>query len=271
MTDEGKASVGFKRGLVAAGIGLVVATGLILAVVWGFQGRLLYGKPWDHQKALPGWSEVRVPVEGVGDIAAYRLPAKNGNPVILFLHGSGYGYADATKAVKGFTDSGMGVLIPEYPGYGGNPGSLNEGTAKATAAASLAWLTRNGVKAEDVILYGEGFGAGAAISAAKMPHRRLLVVSGIADMPAVVQAKYPLVPTWFIRDKWYSVPEIKQVKGRVTVVHAPDDTFTPVAQGEALAKAGRTMLISVPGGSRIAFAEGLQSALAGSMAQPARK
>lgn len=265
MTDKAKSSSMPRRIATAFTVGIIATILIVVGAAWALQGRILYGSPWGHQPAAAGWTEVKLKVEGSGDLSAYSRPARKGMPTVLFLHGSGYGYADSMKALKSFTDAGMGALIAEYPGYGGNPGSLTEESAKRTAVQAREWLVRSGVAPGSLVIYGEGFGAGAAIAAAQKPNKRLLIVSGISDMPALVRSRYRFVPDFLIADKWNVAPDLVHVKSQVTVVHAPKDEFVPVAQGEAFAKASKTSLVIIPGGNRIAFNEGLQSALVASI------
>lgn len=266
--DDTKRPVTAKTIAMAVAIGLIGAVLLFWVGVWAMQGRLIYGADGGaHAAAAPGWSEIKVDVPGQGQVSTYVKPARPGKFIVLFMHGGGYAYPDAIKATLGFSDSGMGVVIPEYPGRGGNPGKLDEASAKATAIATLAKLVASGVKPDDIILYGEDFGAGAAIAAAQKPHRRLLIVSGISDMQEVVTNVYPMIPGFLISDRWDVSPMLKTVKGKVTILHAADDAKVPISQADAMAKAARTNVIVVTGGHRVVFDHKLQDTLSASMSR----
>jgi fermentation-respiration switch protein FrsA (DUF1100 family) len=53
--------------------------------------------------------------------------------------------------------------MPEYRGYGGNPGSPSEQGFYADAAAALNFLDEQGIAATRRVIYGESLGTGVAV------------------------------------------------------------------------------------------------------------
>ncbi len=96
---------------------------LAVGAAWLGQRRLIYPAPVGEQ-AMPGGYE-RVLLEtsdGLTLEAAWRagLPDR---PVIVFFHGNGDRLSGAAQAVAPLARAGFSVLLPEYRGYSGNPGS----------------------------------------------------------------------------------------------------------------------------------------------------
>lgn len=248
--------------LITAIITMVVLAAVGLGGLWVFQDRLIYPGSGAYVAPKPGWTEAKTEVPGVGAVTTYELAPKPGKPTVLFFHGNGYGYEGSIKATEGYVRAGMGIVIPEFPGYAGNPGSANEDTLKALGTASAQRLLKRGVKPEDLVVIGNSIGTGPAISAAMQPNHRLIIISGLDDLANVARDLLPFIPASFVHDRWNNARSLADVKTRVTVVHAPDDTVIPFAEGQALAKAAKSDLIVVPAGHQLVFDGNFQDALA---------
>lgn len=243
----------------------IITIAVIIGALWALQNRFIYREVEQIAATPKGWDAVSFDVPGVGLGVAHHVAAQPGKPTLLLLQG--YGLTGAVAGSKGFVASGMGVLAPEYPGHGGAEGSPSQATLDATADAAMAWLRAKGVAPSDIVVYGIGVGAGPAIHAALQPNRRLVVVSGVADMSDTVRSHLPILPDFMVSDDWDNVEAIRGVRGRVTIVHGSADQEVPFEQGERLARASRTSVITLPGDHMIAFDTGLQSALAGSLSK----
>lgn len=257
MTTSGK------RTLRTVAVTALATIAVVLVALWALQDRLIYRSVEQIAAAPKGWSDVAFDVPGSGRAQAHHIAAQPGKPTLLLLQG--YGLTGAIAATKSFVAAGMGVLAPEYPGRGGAEGTPTEASMNATADAALTWLGSKGVAPSDVVVYGIGLGAGPAVHAAHSPVRRLVIVSGVADMGDAVRAHAPFVPTFAVRDAWRNADAIASVRNKVTVVHGTADQEVPFAQGEKLASASHTSVITLPGDHMIAFDPGLQSALAASI------
>ncbi|MDB5671416.1 MAG: alpha/beta hydrolase [Alphaproteobacteria bacterium] len=66
----------------------------------------------------------------------YR-PARRGLPTSVFFHGNGHSLKGALAATGALGDAGYGLLVPEYRGYAGNPGSRPR--PASIAAAMRRW------------------------------------------------------------------------------------------------------------------------------------
>lgn len=248
---------------------LAAVAAIVVGATWAMQDRLVYGPPGQRQNALPGWRATQIPA-GSGEITGYQHPGRAGARTLLFLHGGGYGYDKAVIATKSYADAGMNVIIIEYPGRGGNAGQTGLDTMDDGAMAAMAWLKRNDVAGKDLVIYGEGLGATAAIKAASLPHDRLVIVSGVIDVPGMVQAKYPFTPRSLVngRDPRITLDALSRVKGKVTIVHSEEDEVAPYAEAQRMAKAAKVAIVTIPGGHPIAFNPGFQNALVTQLVKP---
>lgn len=257
MTTAEAAKVGVGRRLAMflgslAALAAVAYAILLAALAFG-QGAFMYPAPkGGHLPALPGWREIALRTPA-GIMTAYHLPARAGMPTVVFLHGNGTGYAGSVVATAGSAAKGVGVLIPEYPGFGGNPGSPSEKTIGDTAEAAYVWLRRS-VPADRIVIYGNSIGSGPAVRIARMPHAELILVSPVASMVDVVQDHYPIAPGFLVRDRYENEKALGTVEGPVLVVHAQDDAVVPHSHGVRMAKASGARFVDLPtGGHGIAF------------------
>lgn len=226
---------------------------LLIGVLALAQGRFMYPAPGGGRIAADrGWSEIRLPTSQ-GRMTAYHLAARPGMPTVMFLHGNATGYRGSVEATRPLAERGIGILIPEYPGYGGNPGTPGEAALAETADAAYDWLARK-VQPARIVVYGNSVGTGPAVHVARRPHLMLVLVSPVASMVEVVKHHYPFAPGILVRDKYENARGMENVRGPVLVLHARDDEVVPFGNGRRMAKSGGGRLIALPaGGHGIVF------------------
>ena len=221
---------------------LIVAYLAILALLFGFQRQLLYpaGKePPSLERA--GLVGVMEPVtfdteDGLTLLSWYRPPPVVSAPVILFIHGNGGTIEHRAGKARVYIPAGFGLLLLEYRGYGGNPGSPSEEGLYDDGRAALAFLAAHGIASAHVVLFGESLGTGVAVQLAVEQRAAALVLeapySSIAD---VAQSHFPLLPVWWlVRDRFDSVAKVGRVGVPLLVLHGERDQTIPVRFGRAL-------------------------------------
>src|SRR5262245_66157214 len=93
--------------------------------------------------------------DGLALLAWYRSPPTQDAPVLLYYHGNAGHIGNRADKVRPYLDAGYGVLLPEYRGYGGNPGRPTEEGIYADARAAIAFLIGEGVSPGRIVCYGE--------------------------------------------------------------------------------------------------------------------
>lgn len=188
--------------------------------------------------------------------AVYR-PARDGQPTIVFFHGNGDTTAGSRVATQAFARAGYGLLLPEYRGYAGNPGSPSEDGLYKDGRAALQWLMGQGVQGPQIIIMGNSLGSGVATEMA-LEHRvaALVLVSGFTSMVDVVRTRLPFVPAGLlVRDRFENARKLAGIGCPTLILHGAADTLIPAAQGAALAQAsGHAQLDILPGkGHELAY------------------
>lgn len=241
----------FLGALAVAGI---AAWAAMVGILYLMQDDYVYaGRGGAPAAMAAGWSRVEI-ASPDGPFAVYHRPAAPGMPTVVFLHGNATTYEGSVVATRGFWERGAGVLVPEYPGYAGNPGRPREAAIDAAADRAYDWLAGHGVTGRDIIVYGNSIGSGPAVHLAQRDHAVLLLVSPVSSLTDLVRERMPWVPTLLVHDAWRNAENARHVRGPVLVAHARDDQVVPFAQGERMARATRGRLIALPsGGHAIAF------------------
>lgn len=219
-------------GLAAYG---VLVGGLFLA-----QRRLLYhGDSEVPERALAeaeDMAEVRLSTADGLDLLAWYKEAEPGRPTILHLHGNAGHIGHRVGKVRPFLDDGVGVLLLEYRGFGGNPGAPSERGLLADGRAGLAFLDAAGVRPADTVLYGESLGSGVAVGlAAERRVGALVLEAPFTSVADVAQAHYWYVPVRpLVLDRFDSAARIADVRCPVLVLHGARDGVIPIRYGRAL-------------------------------------
>src|SRR5262245_56636119 len=205
-----------RRWIVRLSIAIGAAYVVGLVVLFVFQRQLLFpaGKepPSLERAGLAGLME---PVElttadGLTLLAWYRKAPDPDSPLLVLYHGNGGTIEIRAAKAKTCISAGLGVLLLEYRGYGGNPGSPSETGLYADGRAALDFAAAQGVAPNHWILLGESLGTGVAVQMAIEHHVAALILeppyTSIAD---VAQSHFPLFPVWWlVRDRFDSADKI---------------------------------------------------------------
>lgn len=241
----------------------VVAVG---ALLYFNQQRLFYPAPRDYpQAALPGFRLIETrTADGLRLTAMYRA-AQPGRRTIVFFHGNGDNLEGAAHATRGLAADGLGVLLVEYRGYGGNPGSPGEAGLYADGEAAMRWLGEAGVPPPETVVVGNSIGSGPATEMARRyPVSGLALISGFSSLPDVAAAHVRWLPVrWLVRDDYANADKIGAAKGAVLLLHGDADTLVSADNARRLhaARPDATLTIVAGAGHELAYGEAAQRLL----------
>jgi fermentation-respiration switch protein FrsA (DUF1100 family) len=250
----------------------LIAYGSLVGALFLAQRYLLYfpdrSRPDSSSLRDLGVREATV-VTGDGlELLAWHLPPRPGRPVMAYFHGNGGNIGHRAERLRFFARQGFGVLMPEYRGYGGNPGSPTEAGLVADGFAAMDFLDRKGIRGDRIVLWGESLGSGVAVQvAAKRQVAALVLEAPFTSVAAVAQAHYPFVPAaWLVRDRFDSLAMIADAAAPVLVLHGGRDRIVPARYGSALFAAAREpkefWFAAEAGHEDLAFFGGLDAAIA---------
>ncbi len=250
----------FMRALAVLSLAAVAA----LALVWLVQRRLIYFPAQDLSDptgVLPGVEEVTLPTADDLSLAAWFVPAatEQARGTVLVFNGNAGNRADRTPLAASFAGQGFAVLLVDYRGYGGNPGSPSEEGLAADARAALAYVrARPGLDTDRLVYFGESLGAGVAVGlAADSEPAALVLRSPFTSLPDVASTHYPFLPTsLLLRDRYPNLERIRGIDSPVMVIAGSEDGTVPVEQSRAVYEAvpGRKELLVLDGADHNDFA-----------------
>ncbi len=215
--------------------------GLLVALVYVFQGRLLYlpnigGRGLAATPAAIGleYDDVRfTTLDGVS-LHGWFIAAPDAEHVVLHCHGNAGNISHRLDSIRIFRDLGLSVFIFDYRGYGLSYGRPNEeGTYRDAEAAWSYLVEQRGLPSDRIIVHGQSLGA--AIAARVAQSRRpaaLILESAFASLPDVASHHYWFLPVrWLARFDYATAVYVRDVHAPTLVIHSPDDEISPVEQG----------------------------------------
>ena len=217
-----------------------VAYAALVGGLYLFQRQLLYFPDRAHPELFGlqqlGVREVTLSTEDGLSLLSWYVPARPGRPVIAYFHGNGGHIGYRAERLLRLAREGFGVLMAEYRGYGGNPGTPSEAGFYADGRAALAFLDREGLAADRLVLYGESLGSGVAVALAVEHQIAALVLEApFTSVAEVAQSHFPYVPaSRMVVDRFDSLSRIGKVRAPILLLHGERDRVVPVRYGRAL-------------------------------------
>lgn len=233
---------------------IVVSYGLLIAVVYFMQARMLY------LPNMPGRALTMTPIDVGMDYHDVSIETADGvtlhgwfiegrsSQVLLFFHGNAGNISHRLASIRQFQNLGLSVLIIDYRGYGQSGGRTTETGINLDADAAWRYLTEDrGIPASDIVIFGRSLGASAASRlAAQHQPLALILESSFTSIPDIAQELYPWLPArWLSRFSHATRDYVRDVRCPVLVAHSRDDEIIPFHHGEAIfasANEPRTLL-----------------------------
>jgi fermentation-respiration switch protein FrsA (DUF1100 family) len=221
-------------------VALVVVLGALafLFVIWLGQRSLLYF-PGPGPVARPAGVELdaqdaELLTEDGLRLGAWFVPPA-GVPsglTVLVCNGNAGDRSHRAGLARALAGSGHAVLLFDYRGYGGNPGSPSEQGLRADARAAVAYLaSRSDVDSGRIVYFGESLGA--AVAAQLASERRpfaLVLRSPFPSLSEVGRVHYPYLPVTdaLLWDRYRTSDALAEMSAPVLVVAGDRDEVVPI-------------------------------------------
>lgn len=224
-----------RRGIVL-GLVAVLLVGLAVGMLTALQRRLIYFPDstavQPAGRVIDGARDLTLRTSDGLELGAWFVPARpvaDTNLAVLVAPGNGGNRSGRVGLATELSRRGFAVVLMDYRGYGGNPGSpTEEGLAKDALAAALA-LEGLGYPAERTIYFGESLGSGVvAALQARRPPAGLVLRSPFTDLAAVGAHHYPWLPVrLLLKDRFPVLEPIAASQVPVTVIYGDRDAVVP--------------------------------------------
>jgi len=235
--------------------GVILLT--LLVLIWSLQRKLMYFPsatvPNPHTVGLPSVQEITFSTsDGLMLNGWFVNYSPTPRMTMLVFNGNAGNRAHRAALADVFARLDMSVLLFDYRGYGGNPGSPTEAGLRADARAARSYLlTRTDVNPKRLGYFGESLGtAVAAELAEEYPPAVLILRSPFTSATALGQHHYPWLPVrWMLRDRFETIERISRIRAPILVIAGDRDGVVPFTESRRVFEAAGEpkSLVVVPG------------------------
>lgn len=226
---------------------LLVLTGTIL-VAWAFQRYLVFPRfrvPHlsDRNAEIEGIERIWLDIPG-GRVEAWWIPAPDATgaepgPAVLFAHGNAESIDMWARELVPYGRMGIGVLLPEFRGYGRSDGTPSQDGITEDLVRFLDQLVSRGeVDPERTILHGRSLGGGVVCSLARERKPGALILNSTFTSVRDMAWRFGF-PGFLVRDPFDNEEFVKTYDGPVLIQHGIRDSLIPHEHGQALHGAAR--------------------------------
>ena len=239
--------------IIAAAYVAVLAA--LLVLIWTMQRRLMYfptaGVPTPEEIGLADVEPVTFETTDGLTLSGWFVASSGPSPrvTVLVFNGNAGNRAHRGPLAAAFHRHGLQVLLVDYRGYGGNPGSPTEKGLAADSRAARAYLAgRPDVDASRIVYFGESLGTAVAVDlAVEHPPAALVLRSPFTSMADVGRHHYPFLPVrLLLRDRFAAIDQIQQIRVPLLVIAGGRDRIVPIDNSRRLydaAVAPKTLLV----------------------------
>ena len=218
---------------------------VLVGALWLFQRHLVYFPDTTAPPPPPGARPVVLHTADGLSLDAWHFPGPG--PAVLVAQGNAGNRSGRVPLAAALGKAGFAVLLFDYRGYGGNPGSPTEDGLALDVRAARQYLLGTGVTPDHLLYYGESLGAAVVAElATEHPPAGLLLRSPFTDLASAGRTHYPYLPVGLLlRDRFPVADHVARVSVPTTIVYGTADTVVPPTQSLLVAKAAHASVVAV--------------------------
>ncbi|HEX6888684.1 MAG TPA: alpha/beta hydrolase [Candidatus Nanopelagicales bacterium] len=232
---------------------LLVVAVVVLGLLWGLQRRLVYfpdnAPVPSAASVLPGGRDVALRTADGLTLGAWFFPpvGASRDVAVLVAPGNGGNRAGRLGLAQELRQRGFAVLLMDYRGYGGNPGSPSEAGLADDADAAVVALRELGYPAARTIYLGESLGTGVvAALQQRQPPAGMVLRSPFTELADVAAHHYPWLPVRaLLRDRFPVAPLVASSQVPTVVIAGSRDSIVPAELSAQVADAAGALATEV--------------------------
>lgn len=214
----------------------VAVLAVLAVIVWTQQRRLIYfpfgAVPDPRQLGLAGATEVSFQTsDGIPLHGWFVMRTPEPSHTVIVFNGNGGNRAMRASLADALARRGMAVLLFDYRGYGGNPGTPSEAGLKLDARAARSFIaSRPEAERRRIVYFGESLGTAVATAlAVDAPPSALILRSPFVSLVEVGEHHYSVLPVrWLLRDRYVAGSDIVRVRVPLLVIAGERDGIVPL-------------------------------------------
>lgn len=218
------------------------------AALFLLQGRMMFPRgfagapsegPWDIDAVV-----LRHEFDPGRGVVAWLLlvpgaSAESPRPLVVFFHGNAELIDHQAAIVALYRRLGASVLMVEYRGYGHSDGTPAQKPLVDDAVSVIEQVIEDKtIDAGRLVLHGRSIGGGIATQVALEIRPVALVVESTTTSVAGMAWRYG-VPPFLVKSPLNNRAAFERLDLPILILHGRDDEIFPLAQAEALQRAGR--------------------------------
>lgn len=214
---------------------------LLLLFMYLFQSKLIFLPSTEFvitpKEAGILAEDVWVETEDGERLHGWFFPNDSAKYVVIFSHGNAGNISNRIDIAKFLNESGLGVFLYDYRGYGQSSGQPDEEGLYRDIEAVVDYIkNEKDYSEQQIILYGRSLGGAiASYAATKYNVGGLVIDSTFKNLKSMVSELYPFVPVVLAK---YSFPNelyLRNIRDiPVMVMHSPNDTLIDISHGKYL-------------------------------------
>ena len=196
-------------------------------------------------EVIDGAQDVTLRTDDGLELTAWFVPAPGDRSVerageqmaVLMAPGNGGNRLGRAELAEEINRRGLAVLVVDYRGYGGNPGSPTEEGLGLDAFAATDALADLGYPPARTIYLGESLGNGVvAALATRRPPAGIVLRSPFTSLADVGAHHYPFLPVrLLLRDTFAVLDHLGSSEVPITVLYGDRDSVVPTVLSERVA------------------------------------
>lgn len=242
--------------MLSGGVAVALLFLVVIALFWALQASLIYypGRTLlvSREAALPRARDVTFQaVDGIR-LAGWLLDGEKRATVVLVFNGNAGDRSLRAGLATAIATSGASVLLFDYRGYGGNPGTPTEAGLRKDALAARDLLDglpeHTGAR---IVYYGESLGSAVALGlAAERPPDAIILRSPFPSLADVGRLHYPFLPVkLMLRDRYEGLATASALRCPALVIAGSGDRIIPE-------RLSRRVFDALPGPKRFVLVPG---------------
>jgi fermentation-respiration switch protein FrsA (DUF1100 family) len=222
----------------------MLLVGSVFALLWALQRKLIYfpdsAPVPPAEQIITGARDVTLDTADGLRLGAWFVPAAGSadtGRVVLVAPGNAGNRVGRAGFAEELSRRGLAVLLMDYRGYGGNPGTPSEQGLALDADAAAAALEELGYPAHRTLYFGESLGSGVvAALQTRRPPAGIVLRSPFTELADVAAHHYPGLPVRaLLRDRFPVVEHLAESRVPVTVIYGDRDSVVPSELSERVA------------------------------------